>query len=301
MSFFGRPFHFFFVIGLIGNVLVIRIVHKTREMHTPANYLLASMAVSDVITILYSPMWFFIDPLGYLNDEFGKFVCKFSVVLIISITVSSITLTVLAVERFHALLKPFRPGLRLKEENAKKAIAIIWITSFLLCFPGFIINEWSDAHSACTGPWTLLMNREAKVYVIINSVFSTYILMVVMIYCYGSLIRGLYFTNTVCPEENGERTSEKKKLVITFILATTGFCIGYTPVVFFYTVVASLKGEHLDVKVLSILFPVFIYLFDCSLCFNPILYAFRSTKFQEEFKRIILCHEPTSQNEIQLG
>ena len=42
----------FYIIGLIGNVLVIRIVHKTREMHTPTNYLLASMAVSDVLTII---------------------------------------------------------------------------------------------------------------------------------------------------------------------------------------------------------------------------------------------------------
>ena len=42
----------FYIIGLIGNVLFIRIVHKTREMHTPKNYLLASMAVSDVLTMM---------------------------------------------------------------------------------------------------------------------------------------------------------------------------------------------------------------------------------------------------------
>ena len=40
----------FYISGLIGNVLIIGIVHKTREMHTPTNYLLASMAVSDVFT-----------------------------------------------------------------------------------------------------------------------------------------------------------------------------------------------------------------------------------------------------------
>ena len=36
----------FLVIGFIGNVLVIRIVHKTREMQTPTNYLLVSIAAS---------------------------------------------------------------------------------------------------------------------------------------------------------------------------------------------------------------------------------------------------------------
>ena len=57
----------FLVIGFIGNVLVIRIVHKTREMYTPTNYLLVSMAASDIITILLWPLYFF---------EVWKFVCK---------------------------------------------------------------------------------------------------------------------------------------------------------------------------------------------------------------------------------
>ena len=106
----------FLTIGLIGNVLVIRIVHKTRDMHTPTNYLLANMAVSDVITILMWPLYFF---------GVGKFVCKFLGLVEISIMVSSTTLTVLAVERYHAILKPFRTGLRLREENSKLGIACI--------------------------------------------------------------------------------------------------------------------------------------------------------------------------------
>lgn len=40
-----------YITGFVGNVLVIRIVHKTREMHTTTNYLLANLAVSDFITM----------------------------------------------------------------------------------------------------------------------------------------------------------------------------------------------------------------------------------------------------------
>ena len=101
------PFHAgisFLVIGLIGNLLVIRIVHKMREMHTPTNYLLVSMAVSDVVTILLWPVYYF---------EFSKVVCKFVALAEVSIVVSYNTLTVLAVERYHAILKPFATGLRL--------------------------------------------------------------------------------------------------------------------------------------------------------------------------------------------
>ena len=280
----------FLVVGLIGNMLVIRIVHKTRDMHTPTNYLLANMAVSDVITILLWPLYFF---------GVGKFVCKFLALVEISIMVSSITLTVLAVERYHAILKPFRTGLRLRAENSKLAIGCIWITSVIICFPEFIFKDWSETCSSCIGPWTMEMNQASKVYVIMNATL-TCVQMAVMFCCYGSLIRGLYFTNTVCSETVGERNSEKKKLVITFILATTGFFIGYAPTLAFYTFVASGDVKDMDSKLFYAFSSVVDCIFAVSLCCNPILYAFRSQNFREGFKCTILYRKQTPQNEIQL-
>lgn len=47
-----------FLVGFIGNVLVIRIVHKKRTMHTKTNYLLVNLALSDIITIFMAPLFF---------------------------------------------------------------------------------------------------------------------------------------------------------------------------------------------------------------------------------------------------
>ena len=288
------------IAGLIGNVLVIRIVHKTREMHTTTNYLLANLAVSDVITILVGPLFYVSHLVGYLTDGFGRFACKFSALLNISLMVSSFTLTVIAVERYHALLKPFSTGLRLKEDNIKQAIALIWISSVLFCLPFFVFQEWSEAHSTCIGPLSLRMNQASKIYLIIDLVLNSYFPVAGFFYCYGSLIKGLYFTNTVCPETEEERSTEKKKLVITFVLATAGFVIGYLPTAVLYSVIALGEDKHIDFKLYSNLLAVFYFLFYCSLSFNPILYAFRSTNFQEGFKRIIFCRRPQPPNEIQL-
>ena len=284
----------FFIIGFVGNVLVIRIVHKTRAMHTTTNFLLANLAVSDIITVLVGPLCFASVLVGYLSDGFGRFACKFTVLNIIAIAVSSITLTVLAVERYHALLKPFNTGLRLKEDNIKQAVALIWTLSLLFCLPFFFLKEWSEIYSTCVGPVSLHMNQATKIYVIICFILSTYIPIAVLFYCYGSLIKGLCFTNTVCSEPNGERSSEKKKLVFTFILATVVFLFGYAPSVLFYTVIASKGDEHITFN----FYVVFPFLYYCSLCFNPIIYAFRSRNFQEGFKRIIFCRGPPTQNEI---
>ena len=116
-------------------------------------------------------------------------------------------------------------------------------------------------------------------------------------YCYGSLIRGLYFTNTVCAETDGERKSEKKKLVITFILVTIGFFIGNTPTLASYVIIPSGNGTT-DVRFYGQLTSVADFIFSVSLCFNPFIYASRSTNFNEGFKRVILRRNPQRHDEV---
>ena len=291
----------FYIIGFIGNVLVIRIVYKTREMHTTTNYLLANLAVGDVITILMSPFYFSSHLFGYINGEFaGKFTCKFLVLTDMSVVVSALTLTLLAAERYHAILKPLRTDLLLNEDNIKRVIAFIWIVSVVLCFPELFLQEWSQTYSTCIGPWSLNANQAGKVFAIIFSVFSAYIPLVVFFYCYGSLIKGLYFTNTICPADTDEDRSDKKKLVVTIILATAGFVLGFVPIQVFYTIFPLSDYKQLDSKLQSKLQTILSFVFVCSLSFNPILYAFRSTNFQEGLKRIIFCRNSAPQNEIQL-
>ena len=276
----------FLLIGFIGNVLVIRIVHKTREMHTPTNYLLVNMAVSDVFTILMWPLYFFV---------YWKFFCKLIEPVQVCIMVSCITITVLAVERYYALMKPLRNGLRLREDNIKKAIACIWAASVVICLPATFFKEWSETYETCIGPWTLYLTQGSKACVILDAVvyFSQ---LVIMIYCYGSLIRGLYFTNRVCPDTDGERNSEKKELVITFMLVTAAFFIGYTPTVTSYLITPSEDGT--TVSSYGQFAFVADFIFVVSLCFNPFIYAFRSTNFKEGFKSVILYRNLQMHNEV---
>ncbi|XP_015753300.1 PREDICTED: neuromedin-U receptor 2-like [Acropora digitifera] len=226
-----------YIFGPIGNSMVIRIVHKTREMHTTTNYLLANLAVSDAIVILIIPMYFaYSGGFGLLVENLGKLLCKCVVIGDIAMASSALTLSVIAVERYHAILKPFSSNLRLNEQNIKKAIALIWISSTVLGFPGFFLH-------------------------------------------------GLYFSNAVCAESTNEDNSEKKKLLMTFILATSGFLLGYGPFALFYAI-AFRKELEFDFYIRRK--AVLLFLLAISLCLNPVLYAFRSSSFKEGFKRIFL-------------
>jgi len=296
-----------YVLGFVGNVLVIRIVHKTPPMHTTTNCLLVNLAVADVITVLLWPLF---SSYSYVEEYFsngaGNFICKFTAFTEMSIMASSFTLTVLAVERYHALLKPLTIKLRLTEDNIKQAIALVWLSSFLVCLPEFFLREWKEPLLACVGPWTIHMNTESEVYFFINSLFSAYFPLAVMSYCYGSLIRGLYFTGVICSESvaNAESNTEKKKLVITFISATAGFFVCFAPSVVFFTVLVLKPAEEADLKSNFDLSLLLAFLFLFSPCFNPVLYAFRSSNFQAGFKRIIFSLRPTcitpQNNDVEL-
>ena len=284
----------FYIFGFTGNILIIRIVHKTREMHTTTNYLLANLAVSDSVFILMSSFYFFGDPdfVASLNDDFIKISCKLIVVMYISITSSALTLTLLAVERYHAILKPFRSNSRLHEESIKRAIFVIWFLSIVIGFPGFFLVECSKK---CVG------SLGVKIYFVIYSMFTAYIPTVVFLFCYGSLIKGLYFSCTILAENTNEGNSEKRKLLVTFILATSGFLIGYGPIA---VLDAVCLGVEINDELFLKLFGIFILLFDIILCLNPVLYAFRSSNFKEGFKRVLFSRclrSSAQQNENQLA
>lgn len=43
-----------FVVGILGNVMVVIVVKRTRSMHTPTNCYLVSLAVADIIVLTAS-------------------------------------------------------------------------------------------------------------------------------------------------------------------------------------------------------------------------------------------------------
>ena len=165
-------------------------------MHTPTNYLLANLALNDVIAIISMfPMSFAasFDGFGPSVQSFSKFSCKLAVLGTIVIASSAATLTFIAVERYHAILKPFSSNLRLNEENIKKAIALIWISSTVLCFPGFFLFVRNNKKSAYDELCRFKPNLASKTYIVVNLLFTTYIPIVVFFFLLWILYQSIVF------------------------------------------------------------------------------------------------------------
>ena len=126
--------------SFFGNIFIIIIVYKHRELRKTVNYFIVNMAVSDLlsslivipflITGLVTDSWHW-----RVNGILGSIFCKLSYVLgLVSFLVSSQSLVWIAIDRFVAIVFPIKTGL-ISTKIRKAAILSTWIVAFLLNFP----------------------------------------------------------------------------------------------------------------------------------------------------------------------
>lgn len=91
-----------FVVGLVGNVLVVAVVTRTRSMHTPTNWYLVSLAVADILLLVAAPLPTLIE-YHLLVDQWvlGRPGCSAMVFAqYLGVNVSSLSITAFTVERY---------------------------------------------------------------------------------------------------------------------------------------------------------------------------------------------------------
>ena len=104
-----------FVVSMAGNTLIAAVVFKTNTMRKPINFLIANMAMSDllfpiclfprIVTSLYVDSWL-------ISGRLGEALCKLLTFLTdVSGAVSIQSLVLIAVDRFEAVAFPLRSPL----------------------------------------------------------------------------------------------------------------------------------------------------------------------------------------------
>lgn len=124
------------IFGLLGNAFIIVIVYKRQELRNTINYFIVNMALSDFVFPLTTI------PLGIkdiasnsshwpLGGTAGLILCKLRWFLqSVSITVSTISLVWIAVDRFLAVVFPMKLHL-ISSRFRARAIASTWLVAML--------------------------------------------------------------------------------------------------------------------------------------------------------------------------
>ncbi|CAG5133550.1 unnamed protein product, partial [Candidula unifasciata] len=121
------------VLTVIGNGLVILVIVKNMRMHTVTNIFISNLAVADVIIGLFSIPFQFQAAL-LQRWVLANFMCSLApFVQVISVNVSIFTLTVIAVDRYIAVIHPFKAGC--SKRSAAIIISVIWTVGIGVAVP----------------------------------------------------------------------------------------------------------------------------------------------------------------------
>ncbi|CAI4232981.1 unnamed protein product [Auanema sp. JU1783] len=124
-----------FLVGTIGNAMVIFVVNRFKRMRNVTNVFLASLSTADLCLIWFCVPIMFVK---YMSHTWfmGRFAC-YSVHYIQQFTCfcSVLTMTMISFERYLAIAYPMRNMWLSSIGRAKKVILFIWVLSAFLSIP----------------------------------------------------------------------------------------------------------------------------------------------------------------------
>lgn len=268
--------------GVVGNVLVIVVVKTTPSMYTTTNFLLVNVAVADLLTVVWlipaDGFSFLAPPGGSASDFLCRFLTYNSLPKLTA-AISATTFTLIAVERYHAILKPLRIGLRFTTENVRYAIAGIWIYWCAILIPFVVFIKYDEQEQTCTEEWTSSFFKDVLLSVL-SVTFVT--LLGTMIFCYSNLIKNLYFTKSIIPESVADNDKKSKRKLVKFLVIITAVYL-----IFFVPYIATFVQYAIFTTYYPSAHNIVVTMLYSNSSINPFICAFQSSNYREGFRKVL--------------
>ena len=132
-----------FVIGFLGNILVVVVVRRSRSMHTPTNCYLVSLAIADITVLTAAvPNEVYMYFLVAQAWNWGNAGCAILVFLQnMGINASALSVTAFTVERFIAICLPLKARVICTVSRAKRIILAVWLFAFCYSIPWVFLTK----------------------------------------------------------------------------------------------------------------------------------------------------------------
>ena len=126
-----------FLVGIVGNIMVVIVVLRTRSLHTPTNCYLVSLAVADVLLLISAPLQTLIEYFTIIDQcVIGRVGCSIMVFCqYLGINTSSLSITAFTIERYIAICHPMRAQTMCTVRRAKRIILGLWTFGICYCAP----------------------------------------------------------------------------------------------------------------------------------------------------------------------
>ncbi|XP_075958817.1 lysophosphatidic acid receptor 6 [Anarhichas minor] len=288
---YSSVFSVVFVVGLIFNMVAVYIFGCTLKLRNETTTYMINLVASDSLFVLSLPFRI----VYFIKGEwvFGRVLCKISVALFYTNMYGSILfLTCISVDRFLAIVHPFRSQAIRTKRNAKLACCAVWVMVLSGSIPtGFLLNTTSLTNvkastNYCFENYSKTQWRAelSKVVVFIETV-GFIIPLMVNVFCSVMVLRTLSKPQTI---SRGGYLNKKKilRMIVVHLLIFCFCFIPYNVNLIFYAMVRTniLKGCDAE-DVVRTIYPIALCLAVTNCCFDPVIYYFTSETIQSSFKR----------------
>ncbi|KAG1953719.1 type-1 angiotensin II receptor A [Pimephales promelas] len=291
-TFIPVVYGFNFVIGVIGNSMVVAVIYRYMKLTTVANVFVLNLAISDLTFLITLPLWATFTATGY-HWPFGTFLCKASAGLVIfNIYTSIFFLTALSIDRYLAIVHPVRSRRRRTLLYANLTCVLIWLFALLLSAPTALSRSVYDyGNSTLCAVWHHSEQIHFLVTLsVLKSVLGFLVPFLVIITCYCLIGRALLDSRGVLRKSVRSREDETLRMIAATVLA---FFVCWAPhQAFHFMELLAMLGVVENCQTLDVIdtaMPFTICISYLNSCVNPILYSFVGQNFRKNLLRLLGC------------
>lgn len=280
---------FVFLLGLIGNSLVLFVFGSRWSKLKNCEIFMLSLAVADLVATVIVPVKMFLELTEHDFYPIGHIGCKTIATLsMTTVTVSALTLLVISIDRFLIVKYP----LRNRPESWKIALIVLatWLISFGLSFvylTGDRIQVWDNpedakSHFVCR---SFMPRHESTAHALVAFVIQILIPLVVMTVLY-SLITWLLRKNAKSDlfqhqqREMRARLRRNRKATILFVTLVTTYYVFVLPSNIFFLLYIFRALTYLGHQELVTIYTLLQMILMLNSCVNPIIYSNLHTSFR---------------------
>ncbi|XP_073488255.1 thyrotropin-releasing hormone receptor [Aquarana catesbeiana] len=312
-------------LGIVGNIMVVLVVLRTKHMRTPTNCYLVSLAIADLMVLVAAGLPNITDSL-YGSWVYGYMGCLCITYLqYLGINASSCSITAFTIERYLAICHPIKAQFLCTISRAKKIIVFVWVFTSLYCMMWFFLLDlnttvYKDGPVVNCG-YKVDRSYYSPIYLIDFAVFYA-VPMTLATVLYG-LIARILFLNPIPsdPKDNlktgrGESTNQNKtynskmstrcsnntissRRQVTKMLAVVVvlFAFLWMPYRTLVVVNSFLSNPYLE-NWFVLFCRICIYL---NSAINPVIYNLMSQKFRAAFRKLCKCNKKRSEKPANYG
>ncbi|XP_068747449.1 allatostatin-A receptor-like [Montipora capricornis] len=284
---------------IVGNMLIFLTFLKTRNLRTSTNYYIVNMAISDFLCPFFNwPLYAsegMLTPDILVNEPLATFACKLGMYFrLVSQGVSMLSLVLIALDRFIAIVYPFK-GILLNVKIRVAFLLMSWLipVACVLPYALFAGTIKVENHTFCRFLISDVGNGRT-VYNGVSIIFSYLIPLISVTGLYFMIIRALknrpppgnLLKNRVNADH--KRQQQNKRILKILISIVLTFFLCWTPLCTYLFLKKFYPSVFPADRCLLLIGFAFYICPSCSTAANPIILFVFSTNYNQALKNVLL-------------